>query len=885
MKAFYCPGTHWDREWYEPFQGFRMWLVDLIDETMDLLEKDPEYRCFHLDGQTVVLEDYLEIRPEQRERLIGHLKSGRLIAGPWYNLPDEWLVSGESFIRNLLAGARVSRELGFDPMEFAYTPDQFGHIAGLPMIMTGFGLKAGICWRGTQDETHEGIFAWVGPDGSRMVTFKLLDMSSYAPFMFDVRSLVKEEGLTDEVYRKHFDKYIEIEKGRTKAPVALLLDAIDHDRPDPQMPKILADLQRLYPDIEFEWTSLAEYGREALKHIDQVQQYQGELRFPARDIHRRYQFLIPHTTSSRYPLKRRNTECQALLERWADPYLLFECMAGGAPILSYLDKAWQYLLRNHPHDSICGCSLDQVHRDMMYRFDQCELIADKAIRRAFVTLGSASASDDAVTNLVVHNPLPHARNGVVELPLIIRHGWQPTFGDGHSSAEPISRFRLVAADGSAIPYQIARVERNALSRRPGENRRDAAHMGEDHYYVAADVKLPAAGYTTVRVEPSETPLRHATSLLTGPLSAENEHIAFQLHADGSATLTDRASGERYDNLFFYEDCADLGDGWTFGQIINDVVFRSPGTRCTTAVEEAGPFRVVFRVERSFDLPAQADHHAIKRGEDRAALRIVDRIAVEKGNPFLRVHSVVENTCKDHRLRVLFPTDVDTRVSFADSPFALVERDIIPPEEATNWREPVFPEKPFTNFFGVQDGKRGMAVLAPFAPNEYAVLPTPDHTLALTLFRATTKTVMTTGEPDGQLLGTLTYDYLVHPFSGAFDPVAAMRRIAEAQVGVRVSFAREPQADRSFVELVSGDAVVTAMKPAEDRNGGIIRLWNPGDATTQATVRFGIPLAKAERCDLAERPTGAATLGKHGGDDAVTVDVPTRGLATFRVTWE
>src|SRR5690606_24401899 len=104
MKAYYCVGTHWDREWYEPFQEFRMWLVETIDDVMRRLETDPQFKSFHLDGQTIMLEDYLAMRPEERERLIGHLKARRLHAGPWYNLPDEWLVSGESLIRNLMKG-------------------------------------------------------------------------------------------------------------------------------------------------------------------------------------------------------------------------------------------------------------------------------------------------------------------------------------------------------------------------------------------------------------------------------------------------------------------------------------------------------------------------------------------------------------------------------------------------------------------------------------------------------------------------------------------------------------------------------------------------------------------------------------------------------------
>ncbi|HOC70063.1 MAG TPA: glycoside hydrolase, partial [Candidatus Hydrogenedentes bacterium] len=198
MKAFYCVGTHWDREWYEPFQEFRIWLVELIDELMDLMEKDPRYLCFHLDGQTIVIEDYLEIRPERRERLLRLLKERRLLIGPWYNLPDEWLVSGESLIRNMMRGYRMCRELGVAPLDFAYTPDQFGHIAALPMIMSGFGLRTGIVWRGTQDETCPAHFVWAGPDGSRLVYYKLMDKGSYGPFDLLARTPIKKAGNTDE---------------------------------------------------------------------------------------------------------------------------------------------------------------------------------------------------------------------------------------------------------------------------------------------------------------------------------------------------------------------------------------------------------------------------------------------------------------------------------------------------------------------------------------------------------------------------------------------------------------------------------------------------------------------------------------------------------------
>ena len=105
--------THWDREWYLPFQLYRIKLVRLIDRLLAILENDPRYAYFMLDGQTVILEDYLEVRPERRAALEGHITSGRVLAGPWYILPDEFLVSGESIIRNLQRGHRLAGDEPF----------------------------------------------------------------------------------------------------------------------------------------------------------------------------------------------------------------------------------------------------------------------------------------------------------------------------------------------------------------------------------------------------------------------------------------------------------------------------------------------------------------------------------------------------------------------------------------------------------------------------------------------------------------------------------------------------------------------------------------------------------------------------------------------------
>src|ERR1700687_2098257 len=163
------PHTHWDREWYQPFQDFRSRLVRLMDRLLDLLERDTAFAHFHLDGQTIVLEDYLEIRPQNRARLRRLISAGRNAIGPWYVLPDEFLVSGESIVRNLQIGHRIAGEFG-GSAKVGYLPDQFGHIAQMPQILAGFNIDCAAVCCGVGADVTQTLFIWEGLDGTRVFT-------------------------------------------------------------------------------------------------------------------------------------------------------------------------------------------------------------------------------------------------------------------------------------------------------------------------------------------------------------------------------------------------------------------------------------------------------------------------------------------------------------------------------------------------------------------------------------------------------------------------------------------------------------------------------------------------------------------------------------------
>ena len=381
--------THWDREWYLTHEQFRFRLVALIDRLLDLLDVDPSYKHFHLDGQTIVLEDYLEIRPEQETRLRKAIADGRILIGPWYVMPDEFLVSGESLVRNLLRGHRISREFG-TPMPVGYLPDLFGHVGQMPQIWRQFGFDNTILWRGFGGASAE--YWWDAPDGSRLLMMHLPPEGycNATRIVFD----------PDAMMARAKEK-IDFERGRTRTGQALLMNGVDHVEPHTAIPALIEQLSAIpgqrarhstLPDYVAAVRSVVETERPALETIV------GELRSGTD-----YTNLLPGVLSARVYLKQQNAHVQTLLESYAEPLSVFALLiapshdapshlaarASSSYPSGQLRHAWKTLLHNHPHDSICGCSIDAVHEENMTRFARAGQVGDAVVDLALDRIADA----------------------------------------------------------------------------------------------------------------------------------------------------------------------------------------------------------------------------------------------------------------------------------------------------------------------------------------------------------------------------------------------------------------------------------------------------------------------------------------------------------------
>ena len=506
LRIYLFSSTHWDREWYQPFQGFRRRLVDMTDDLLDSLETHPEFPQFTFDGQTIVLRDYLEIAPENEERLRNLIRERRILVGPWYVMPDEFLVSGESLIRNLLIGTSLAKEFGAEPMRYGYICDIFGHAAQTPQIFSGFGFDGALLGRGTNEPDLPAHFLWESPDGSRVTTFKLPDDGGYGDFFSSYLNRIPKDA-SDAEKDDLLRSVIERERSRSDIPVVLLMDGLDHMHIHTEA---LLDtknrLERLYPDADVHIGGLEEMARALKPYRAAMPVKTGEINDTARDQHG-YVKLITNTLSSRYDLKQKNDAAQTELEIWSGLFTVLTGLTGRPLRPSYYRTAWRYIIENHPHDSICGCSIDQVHRDMHYRFDQALEIGAEISHTGLRTISDGSESNVPEIILTVMNPLPFPRCEAVSAQVYFPSDWKWRYSEP-GGFEEIDSFQLLDEAGKPVPFKVT--EYCGTQELPTSGR---GSLATDTLLSSQPIHLPAAMPDTILSLPI-TP--SALSTLSGP---------------------------------------------------------------------------------------------------------------------------------------------------------------------------------------------------------------------------------------------------------------------------------------------------------------------------------------------------------------------------------
>jgi len=876
--------THWDREWYLTHEQFRFRLIALIDRLLDLLDADPSYQHFHLDGQTIVLEDYLEIRPEQELRLRRAIEQGRILIGPWYVMPDEFLVSGESLVRNLLRGHRISRQFG-SPMPVGYLPDLFGHVGQMPQIWRQFGLDNTILWRGFGGKDAE--YWWDAPDGSRVLMMHLPPEG----YCNATRIVFDPEAMMARAAEK-----VGYERARTRTGQALLMNGVDHVEPHTAIPLLVERLSSV-ADQKATHSTLPAYVDAVRRAVERerpsLETVTGELRSGTD-----YANLLPGVLSARVYLKQQNQQVQTLLESYAEPLSVFASQLGARYPASELRYAWKTLLQNHPHDSICGCSIDAVHEENMTRFARARQVGSAVADAALEAIAdSVPVSPPGVVRAVVVNPDAIERAQVVEafidLPIDSAEPWRSV--DAQALDRPVVFWPPEAAieevtgpDGNPVEFQVLGEERVVSHLMSRYETPWALNVRRLHVLWWAQA-LPPCGYAAfdlqiatpgARGAAKAAPDVHAAApyssaygrrlVTAGERWAENERLRLAVNDEGTFQVTDKASGVTYSHVASLEDVGDVGDEYNYCPPAADSRVTGADARVTgVSRAAAGPLRASLRVDLELPLPATASANRRRRADERVPVLVTIEAALDAGSPRVGFTVTVDNRASDHRLRVLFPTGA-ARVATAraDTAFDVVTRPSRQEVPAAIKNESPVSSAPMISVVDAGDDEVGATVVGK-GLMEYEIVGEPP-TIALTLLRAVgdlSRNDLATrpsghagppvATPAAQCIGRHVFELAFEPrgYSPAPAEMVASARahVIAPRVAIAMTASGNGPTTRSFlaVDRPAGGVVLSALKHAEDRDGVVVRLFNPDDDEARAAVRMDAPITEAFALNLLE----------------------------------
>ena len=830
----------------------------MTNALLSLLDSDPEYKTFHFDGQTIVLEDYLEIEPGMRKVLSDRLKEGRILIGPWYVMPDELLVSGESLIRNLMKGHKIAKDFGVEPWKFGYVCDCFGHIAQLPQILSGFGINHSLLGRGMNEQMPTYAY-WTSPDGSKTLNFMLEPHGGYGNVKSDVYAMFPPEnrGVDNPEIVERLKKYVDAELERAGGvPVVIAMDGLDHAHAEPNTTAYIDKLRELYPEAEVHHVDL----NRAFEAIEasgiELPAVYGELNKTSINLHP-YLHLITNTLSSYYPLKRANDICQTLLEKRIEP---IGVMALDGPVSikrAYIDLAYRYLIQNHPHDSICGCSIDAVHKDMEYRFDQVMEISDMLTREYLYGAPDYNRAQKGEQGMLkFRNTLAYdvERTVTVDIPFLPKYkaAYYEPFG-----YERINAFKIYDKDGKEVAYKLTAIKRG--SSQPIYE--DYANTLDLHR-VTLTVKIPAMGYSEYKIVPVLGAVRYLKKLTSGQTFAENALIRVDINQNGTVKLTDKKTGRVYDGLCSLLDDGEIGDGWMH---VNPTDDFSVSSACGSAMIEKiedGAARVVFRITRTINIPECliTDNLGKRRSSKRVDLTVAMDIGVSENQSYADCTIRMINTAADHRLKLMLPTGITTDKYFASQAFYFPERRVGIDYATQDWREHEQYEKATGGIVGKRDADgNGLALVSAYGIHECSSYEGEEGMLAVTLIRSFTNTTRTDGGERCKLLGVpLEYKLAIAPISDATSYLDLLK-ISDA-ISVEPLYtcefegqAKEPESETGMIELTGENIAVSVIKCAESGEEGavIVRVFNASDKVSQGTIKTKYPLTRVELTDMKE----------------------------------
>jgi alpha-mannosidase len=873
-KVFVVPHSHWDREWYFTIEDSNVLLVENLDYLMQVLEKDQGYSGYVFDAQASLVEEYLKIRPENKDRFQSLVADKRIFIGPWYTQADTLLVNKESIIRNLLYGTQISKQMGHS-MEVGYLPDIFGQNAYLPSIFQGFGMEYSILQRGIYTDQLNGNlnFHWKSPDGKTVkannlylgygpgkflaatdeyLEDRLLPMlTKLADLNQDTELLLLPAGGDQVLVRKHFPETVQ------------KLNEMDQKHE-----YVLSDYESFMKEV---W---AKDGRALTNEIE------GELLGSQKS-------RIHNTIGSqRYDLKQLNSIVENKILYILEPLASMTKTIGFKYPDRWLDHMWKQLFDVHAHDSIGGCNSDDTNADILHRLEKVNRIADGLINIVKKQITEAISQKLGKNNIMtVFNTRQTDYSGVIEAIVFTKEKGFDIKG--------VEGFQVTAQDYISGGKKIVVT---------AEGEKEVEVPGYFRSVLEVQVKnLPSMGYSTYEIIEGGREINLLQIAESTNIANEFFEIAF---VNGALSIKEKVTQTNIEGFLTFEDIGDAGDSYDFSPMEKEIRF----SHAELIRVEKVSLSEKMTLKHHGEVPRNLQER--EQGKATGLLEILTTLELRRDEEMVRIHHEIENAVKDHRVRVILRTPVENpEVSFADQAFSSLTRNTVNPY-LNNWRENGFAEAPvpvypLENFAGVTGNKGTMAVITK-GLKEYEVLPETSE-LALTLYRSVgllgrddlkwrpgrasginNKVVYT---PAAQLQKQLAFDYAVY-FSSEAMREPKMFALVDCFIGHYAAYQKqslntfEERLERfeipysvkelpptfSLFKVTNPNVFMSTCKQAFDGIGLVLRLFNPGERDEQTEFVSDL-FEQVIKTDLSEQPID---------DVESALIVPAKGYITLKL---
>ena len=937
------PFALWPRTAVRSIASNRHLLLDMLDDLLTLLESNEEtFPSFDLDGQTLMLEEYLIQRPENRDRVNDLVSDGRLNIGPWYNPPAQFLVGGEALVRNLQRGVSATKSFGGN-VGSTVMPRSTSHVSQLPALLSEIGSDELIFNGGAGPwiQDARGVFKWSSTDGnSSVLAIKQVPSGdSLGGWGFEKRETDSKNSMNvDSETASNRIKTLSnlhLEKYGWLPPMMLFGNGTRHGMAQPSLPSLIAEANKtMEGDVTFSHSSFTQFGKDVRSWVGRKKLYSfdGEMR------HGWDRMLHSGALSSRIYLKRMNDHTIRTITQSTEPLAALSWFHEGRNRWDRIQNAWDLVLQNHGFHEIGGVSPDEVHMDMEDTFRHAQETAAMVTEDVRIELADEMnlhhIDRDAIP-MLLHNPLGTEWSGMLPVDVVA-----PAYRCWLDAGNPVHLEFSKPPENSTIISDLIQVAPEVDT-----------HLHQDAH---VELELPRIrGRVQVHRLPPGIHVLHAVpghatpSTLPGkPVEVEQEggrvsaidngNIRIEFLPDGRFDMIDRSTGRRFPGIGRLEDVEDAGDSYDHSpgghpgksdepmdlrsQPIDRRLHDADITRIqtTTNLQHSDEWSATVHLRVMWNLPAYLDTFNQTRSVELAPVTVDHFVTVRLGSRNVEVETWVDNKVEDHRLRLIIPTGMHLTNANVGSPFDVVRRPVLHPHDSS-WKQPLVPTQPMERFLaviGTEDGLNdgGLALLSP-GVNEYEIILADDsdpggHDIALTLVRSIGWTSQSgfahrrsnadavLPAPGSQCIGTSITRWSILPFDEDWQ-TENVHHAAEcfASSANLLVATRKPLANGFFEESLTpgtlgrslehirfeGEGpmpILSAFKPSEDSGAIILRVYNPTNIDWKGRISSDLDLKRVHECSMLENARKKKLDLKNGGWDT---EVPSGSIIQWRLS--